>query len=259
METDFAKRSHARGAPVQGFRFKVQSFRILPNEATPRGAKECLWEKGGKGAIHEQPTILPNEPIRLSRRIHARRTEVRASMKITKRTHRSARSSKFRVQGSTFSKITKRSQGVVFGVFYTHPAQKLAGSARRVPDFYETNPFQGMATGSGIGNLPNEANPKPETPNSELLRKIRNEAILSSLSVFNPWLRENYETNPFPRTAHASFLPNRRDSAVDASTSFVTVAPHFLQLTEETTQNLCPKHRNTYIHGVTKRPTAMAR
>ena len=97
------KRTHALGAPVQGFAFKVRSFpasaksayaltpslpsdgrgsrrwiaREITKRSQPRGKERAkgAGEKGGKGAIHLHPTILPNEPMRLARRFKVSRSK----------------------------------------------------------------------------------------------------------------------------------------------------------------------------------------
>src|SRR5204863_1623475 len=77
----------------------------LPNEANEAETPEGEREKGGaRRATFAKRTHCT------ARSLHTRRTQVRAPMKITKRTHRSKR--QFKVPGSKFkvSENTKRTQ-----------------------------------------------------------------------------------------------------------------------------------------------------
>ena len=163
-------------------------------------------------------------------------------------------SSTFRVQSSKFAENTKRTHLDTGPAFYeTKPSPSpqfgVSGSrfkVRLMPpmdadrDNYQTNP-PGM---DGRFQIPDLRGRHVQPPPPPVLAPPRR-CAMSSHFLPNEPIR--------PQTL------GKLNSAVDASTSFVTVAPHFSQLTEETTQNLCPKHRNTYIPGVTKRPMAMAR
>ena len=74
----------ALGAPVQGFKFKVQSFPKLRNEAIHEKKRKGAREKGGKGAVS---AIFTKRSHALDAPVQGFEFKVQSYRKITKRTH----------------------------------------------------------------------------------------------------------------------------------------------------------------------------
>ena len=80
------KRSHALCAPVQSSGFNVQGPEITKRSHAKERSERGAGEKGGKGVVFAKRTHSPCSPFTPAR------TEVRAPMRITKRSHFTKRS-----------------------------------------------------------------------------------------------------------------------------------------------------------------------